>query len=115
MNAIVLSLLHPPVGATYSSSIHFPLIGRQVIRLDVTSYTRACITLEGLLNIEDTITYSMGSNGDIHFDLSDKMTAFMNRYHCAIVDANYRDNVASIRLRIKPLFFNKRIVLVQET
>lgn len=104
-------LTRPPIGANYRTNLNFLWIGQQNIELCILSKTEANITLEGIIDCKDTITYGIDSKGSIAFHLTNVLQAKLNKYRVTLSVASYESDVAQIYIVIKPIRFTKRVIL----
>ena len=111
---LLATALHPPVGASYEGVAHFPLVGKQYVRLLMTGRQRGQADLSGIITLQCKFTYRLlGENArfSIAFDpiLSDKL----QRYRCSITDAFYDEvnDSASCCVRVRPLRLSKVVRL----
>lgn len=103
----------PPVGSYYKTTVSFPMLGKQEVLFYVASRSRANLTLKGILNIDDVVEYSFDASGELTFQLSEKLQAKLDRFHCRLSSPIYdrTKDVSSIILHIRPLMLKKRVFM----
>lgn len=100
----------PDIGSKFTGNMYFPLIGTQKIHLSVKSKKIANIELSGVINVADDIEYYV-KKGEFGFILSENLENILKKYHCSINEASYIDNVATVKIHIKPLRIKRSVVL----
>ena len=108
-------IMYPEPGCKFSKHLKFGIIGHQFICLEILSKENAHIFLEGIVNIDSNLKYSMMEGGKINFEMTKDVQKVLDWFYCDISDATYIDGTATIRIRIKPLLFNKKIILKKDS
>ena len=98
----------------YTSRMKFPLIGFQDISLEVKSHKNAIVTLEGIINAQDDVVFTI-KDGTIDFTLSSKFEQLLKKYYCGISHARIDADKAIIHLTIKPLRLSKDVILYRRS
>ena len=99
--------------STYKTNFNIPLVGTQMIELNLDTRTDASIQLSGIVNSKGRIFYKMDSNGTFLFTLDESLENVMARYRCNILDAKFEPNIdeAHIHLHMRPLRLHKHLTL----
>merc|ERR1711892_667322 len=79
----------PPLGTKYASVVQLPVIGEQHFGLSVTSDREAQLTLQGAIDLDEPIQYSVGSDGKLEFTLSETTTRILGRLGTTLLHAEY--------------------------
>jgi hypothetical protein len=83
----------PPIGAKYESIIRLPVIGKQVFSLHILSDTRAHLIVAGMLVLDESVSYTVDSDGRLAFVLSDYALKKMRRFRTKLKEVGY--NIAT--------------------
>ena len=92
----------PPINSCYELNIKIPVIGRQKFRLVILSKTEAQLIIEGVLFINDVVTYKINERtGELSFQLSNESERVLRKFRTTIVAASYcgKDDIPSIVVR----------------
>ena len=103
----------PPIGATYHSNVKIMFIGEQSIELDIQSRALARIQLNGIINADDFVQYTVFDEG-MQFQMSTNMQKMLNRYMVRITDAAYQPDYAQITVFVKPIRWKKKVILYRK-
>lgn len=110
-NSVVL----PPVGNTYSKTIKFPLFGKQYIETKVIEKKKAIINLQGIINNSGLVEYKI-IDEKLYLHIEDNLSSLLKNLRTSYNDLHYdsiNDEII-LKLRINPLYFNKKIILTRE-
>ena len=102
----------PPVGRQYSKIITIPVLGKQQIFSEVLSKNTVGISLKGIVNQNGTAKYLNNDEREIvvlSYNLRKTMKMLGVDFNMPEYDIE-RDRVI-FRLKIKPVFYSKTIVL----
>jgi hypothetical protein len=58
--------------AKYSSQFSIPFVGMQRIAIDIKSSNEARLQMKGILNIDDSVSFTCDKTGNLGFYLSDQ-------------------------------------------
>ncbi len=107
------ALTTPPVGNIYSKTIKLPLIGEQYIETKMINKQRAIINLKGIINEKGYAVYYKRKNNII---LSKNLIEKMKELKCNFSNPKYNKEKDEVifRILIKPIYFNKKIILNKE-
>lgn len=75
------------LGTKYASVVQLPVIGEQHFGLSVTSDREAQLTLQGAIDLDEPIQYSVGSDGKLEFTLSETTTRILGRLGTTLLHA----------------------------
>lgn len=104
--------IFPPVGRQYGKTITIPVLGKQEILSEVLSKNTVGIYLKGIVNKNGTAKYLKNENRELvvlSYNLRKTLNTLQVDFDLPEYD-NKRDRVI-FRLKIRPLFYNKNIVL----
>ena len=108
----LISNIIPPVGRQYSKIITIPVLGKQQIFSEVLSKNTVGIHLKGIVNQNGTAKY-LNNHGKelivLSYNLRKRIKMLGVDFNIPEYDIK-RDRVI-FRLKIKPLFYSKNIVL----
>tara|TARA_Y100000746_G_C15290507_1_gene361429 strand:+ start:245 stop:661 length:417 start_codon:yes stop_codon:yes gene_type:complete len=104
-------LQRPSIGSEYYGKVSFPFLGHQEITLKITTKIKANINLKGFINYDDDIMYLIDRKGKFDFTFSNELETKLNKYFCKVTNAMYKNNVATITIKIRPLHFYKNVNL----
>lgn len=108
----LISNIIPPVGRQYSKIITIPVLGKQQIFSEVLSKNTVGIHLKGIINQNGTAKY-LNNHGKelivLSYNLRKRIKMLGVDFNIPEYDIK-RDRVI-FRLKIKPLFYSKNIVL----
>ena len=79
----------PPIGATYAKSVKIPVLGRQVFSLHILSDTTAHLLVNGMLILDELVTYSMNSKGRLNCRLSDGALKQLKKFRTNLKEVGY--------------------------
>lgn len=98
--------------AKYSSQFSIPFVGMQRIAIDIKSSNKARLQVKGILNIDDSVSFTYDKTGNLGFCLSDQTIKKINNLNCEIHTAEYNHNEDTAYITVKvPYFINKKIKL----
>ena len=98
--------------AKYSSHFSIPFFGMQRIAIDIESSSKARLQMKGILNIDDSVSFTCDKTGKFRFYLSDQTKEKINNINCEIHTAEYNDNEDTAYITVKvPYFINQKIKL----
>ena len=105
----------PPINVVYKKNIYIPLVGSQIIKTEMITQNKAKIKLMGIVNTEG-LAYYYKKNKEINIRLSKELAKLMEELKCNFSDPNYdpKKDEISFKLYIKPIYFNKKIILKKE-
>lgn len=83
----------PPVGAKYESIIRLPIIGKQVFSLHILSENRAHLLVAGMLVLDESVPYTVDTEGRLAFALSEYALKKLKRFRTKLQEVGY--NVAT--------------------
>ena len=114
---VIFSLINrnicfPLIGETYSTTVYVPLIGKQTIETRMINKNMAFIKLEGMINENGTARYLHNDNKEIIYlswNLRKIMKKFKSEFSFPCYDIE-NDRII-FNLKVKPIFFNKKIIL----
>ena len=114
---VLLSLINRNVcfqliGETYSTTVNVPLIGKQTIETRMINKNMAFIKLEGMINENGTARYLHNDNKEIIY-LSWNLRKIMKKFKSEFSFPSYdiENDRIIFNLKVKPIFFNKKIIL----
>lgn len=102
----------PPIGRQYTNTISIPVLGKQEIISEVISKNTVAINLKGLVNKNGTAKYLKNDDKELivlSYNLRKTLKILRVEFGRPEYD-NERDKVI-FRLKIKPIFYSKNIVL----
>ena len=108
----IYGIFLPTIGNIYYKNLYFPLIGRQYIETKIIKKNVANIKLEGIITTIGTATY-YENNNKTEIMLSKTLLESMNKLQCNFYNPEYdiiKDEII-FKIFIKPLFYNKKIIL----
>jgi len=79
-----------------------PVLGRQHFRLTITSQREAQLTLEGAIDLDEPIEYSLGPDGKLDFALNDATDSVLSRLGTTLLQAEYYKANDSCEITIAP-------------
>ncbi len=108
---LALALVVPT--GSYEKTLAFPFLGKQEIVLTIKNKRTAQLSLAGLINHDENVTYKLHPNGNVEFTISQSLTDILSRYRTRISNTWFDDitEEACLDIRILPLHFNKKIRL----
>lgn len=83
------SSTRPPINAMYELNIKIPVIGQQRFQLQIQSDSMAQLVIDGLLQVNDVVSYKIDSDGALSFTLSQSTKDVMKKFRTQIVSAKY--------------------------
>ena len=93
----------PPVGAEYELNLRIPVIGPQVFQLKILSNTRGKLVVNGALQIDDEVEYSVDkSSGALSFTLSNGTKEVLRRFRTKLLSVNYCAKTDTPLVRVSP-------------
>lgn len=99
----VQSSFGPPVNSYYEMKMKIPVIGHQIFRLRIKSIFRAELVIEGMLNINDEVPYSVNeATGEIQFSLSQTTTSILRKFRTKVIKASYCHITDTPTIEIRP-------------
>jgi hypothetical protein len=110
----VLSFRSPPINKVYNKKLYIPLVGTQFIETKMITKNKAKIKLEGIIN-RNGLAYYYNKNNKVNIKLSRELSLLMDEIKCTFSEPNYnydKDEI-SFNLYIKPIYFNKKIILTK--
>ena len=108
----LISNIFPPVGRQYGKTISIPLIGKQEIYSRVLSKNSVGVYLKGIVNQNGTAKYLKSEDRELivlSYNLRKTLRTLQVDFGRPKYDIK-RDCVI-FSLRIRPIFYNKKIVL----
>ena len=116
INAFNNSFNLPPISKIYKSSIYIPFLGKQNIEYERLEELKSIIRLNGFVNENGYINYIKQDNNLYSGQLDNTLVNLLNKYKCILDDPFYDEmrDVAVIKIKVKLLNFNKKLVLVSE-
>ena len=115
------SFVGPPLNSYYETTMKIPIIGYQSFRLRIKSTTLAELAIEGILNINDEVPYSVNEvTGELNFCLSQVTTSILRKFRTKLIKASYCHKTdtpmievrpplpTTIKIRMKRIFANQR-------
>ena len=114
INAFNNSFNLPPISKIYKSSIYIPFLGKQNIEYERIEELKSIIRLNGFVNENGYINYIKQDNNLYSGQLDNTLVNLLNKYKCILDDPFYDEmrDVAIIKIKVKLLNFNKKLVLV---
>ena len=114
INAFNNSFNLPPISKIYKSSIYIPFLGKQNIEYERLEELKSIIRLNGFVNKNGYINYIKEDNNLYSGQLDNTLINLLNKYKCILDDPFYDEtrDIAIIKIKIKLLNFNKKLVLV---
>ena len=112
---LICSLIYnrfPPVGRQYGKTISIPVLGKQEIMSEVLSKNSVGIYLNGIVNLNGTAKYLKNDDRELvvlSYNLRRTLERLQVEFNLPEYDSK-RDKVI-FRLKIRPIFYNKNIVL----
>jgi len=106
------NLCFPLIGETYSTNVNVPLFGKQTIKTRMINKNMAFIKLEGMINENGTARYLHNDNKEIIY-LSSNLRKIMKKFKSEFSFPSYdiENDRIIFNLKVKPIFFNKKIIL----
>lgn len=104
-NTIIL----PDIGNMYSKTILFPLIGKQTIYTKIINENKAEIKLSGIINKCGYVEYIDNYEMKLSCELNKLFNLLQTEY--SNPEYNLEKDKIIFKLKIKPLRFNKKIIL----
>mmetsp|Transcript_15230 Transcript_15230/g.23194 ORF Transcript_15230/g.23194 Transcript_15230/m.23194 type:complete len:201 (+) Transcript_15230:85-687(+) len=93
----------PPVNSYYEMKMKIPVIGHQIFRLRIKSIFRAELIIEGMLNINDEVPYSVNEvTGEIQFSLSQVTTSILRKFRTKLIRASYCHKTDTPTIEVRP-------------
>lgn len=121
INSVTNSFVGPPLNSYYETTMKIPIIGYQSFRLRIKSTTLAELVIEGILNINDEVPYSVNEvTGELNFCLSQVTTSILRKFRTKLIKASYCHKTdtpmievrpplpTTIKIRMKRIFDNQR-------
>ena len=110
---VLMSVIMPSIGNIYGKNILIPLVGYQYIETEIKKKNTVSITLSGIINEKGTAKYIKYKGGDDIIILSRNLKQLIKQFRCEFNFPVYDNNndIIIFKLYIKPLYFNKKIVL----
>ena len=108
----LITNIFPPVGRQYGKIITIPVLGKQEILSRVISKNTVGIYLKGIVNENGTAKYFNNDDREL-IVLSYNLRRILKRLKVDFNLPEYNKNRDCVifRLKIRPLFYNKNIVL----
>ena len=79
----------PPIGATYSKAVKIPVLGEQVFSLHILSDNTAHLLVNGMLILDELVTYSINSRGCLNCRLSDGALRQLKKFRTNLKEVGY--------------------------
>lgn len=108
----LISNRFPPVGRQYAKTITIPLLGKQEIVSEVLSKNSVGVYLNGIVNLNGTAKYFKNDDRELitlSYNLRKTLQTLQVDFNLPEYDSK-RDKVVFC-LKIRPIFYNKNIVL----
>ena len=108
----LITNIFPPLGNQYGKVISIPVLGKQEILSKVISENTVSINLKGIVNQNGTIKYLKNDDKELivlSYNLRNTLKILQVDFGAPEYDIK-RDRVL-FRLKIKPVFYSKNIVL----
>lgn len=112
----LISNIFPPVGRQYGKTISIPMLGNQEIHSRVITKNSVDISLKGVVNLNGTAKYLKSEDRELivlSYNLRKTLRTLQVDFERPEYDSK-RDRVI-FRLKIRPLFYSKNIILERET
>jgi hypothetical protein len=112
----LISNIFPPVGRQYGKTISIPMLGNQEIHSRVMTKNSVGIRLKGIVNLNGTAKYLKSEDPELivlSYNLRKTLRTLQVDFERPEYDSK-RDRVI-FRLKIRPLFYSKNIILERET
>ena len=112
----LISNVFPPVGREYGKTISIPILGNQEIHSRVMTKNSVGIRLKGIVNLNGTAKYLKSEDRELivlSYNLRKTLRTLQVDFERPEYDSK-RDRVI-FRLKIRPLFYSKNIILERET
>lgn len=78
-----------PQGATYRQTMTFPVLGEQAFQIHIMNDSLAHLSISGMLNIDEVITYRIDLKGRLLFSLSTAAEQILRRFKTKLLEAGY--------------------------
>ena len=108
----LITNIFPPVGRQYGKTITIPVLGNQEIISEVLSKNTVGIYLKGLVNQNGTAKYLQNDDRElVVLSYNLRRTLKTLKVDFNLPEYDEKNDRVIFRLKIRPLFYNKNIVL----
>ena len=112
VNSINNILNLPPISKIYKASLYVPFFGSQYIEYERLQELQARISLTGFVNAKGYINYIQEE--DNLYELDNTLVTILDKFRC-VLDEPYYDSMRDIiKIKIRFLNLNKKIILKTE-
>jgi len=112
----LISNIFPPVGREYGKTISIPMLGNQEIHSRVITKNSVGISLKGIVNLNGTAKYLKSEDRElIVLSYNLRKTVRTLQVDFGRPEYDSKSDRVIFRLKIKPLFYSKNIILERDT
>lgn len=92
----------PPIGAKYECVIRLPVIGKQIFSLHILSHTRAHLLVDGMLVLDESVPYTVDTEGLLAFNLSEYAVKKLKRFRTNLQEVGYNAATDTPYVKVAP-------------